>query len=1049
MKKYFTILSLVLVSALFGSDMVLQKKSSVNLPKNHPYTQQFNKSIEISDAKTRNYSKLLVILVDFTEETVDDPMTTGNGKFLLESDPNYKTTIGSPPHNIQYFEKNLEALRYYYLAASNESYNLQYDVYPKDKPAYTLPHSMAYYNPAELNSDVFLQRMEEYFKTSFETADQDDPEINFSDYGHFMIIHAGSDWQHDIFGDTPSDIPSFFIKVGSGKEAVVDGGYLISHACNVPSTISQDFSTSVEGNDTYYGGYGALNAVIAHEFGHSLGLVDLYNVYNFQPMVGVFDIMDSGGGGVLLDRAQDGGYVMVEGALPVLPGAFSRALLFSDYFTQNGLMKTVDQVNLSDDVILCASSKKQALTGVKPTILKVPLNNEEYLLIENRSVDPDSDGATAVHGDLDDRVILYPTAIEGSDNVPTYEYDYLLPSFISSNGASIGGGILVWHVNNDVLFNQGIIDNDGTFYSNFENNSVNTRISSRAVKVVEADGLPDIGNTSSYYWAGTAYEYFHKHKAILDTNGNFVNWALEIWRDRLNALSFPPLLDDQGNPSFYGLQINGDPQALMSIRLTTTMFDHSQVIETNTTGAIAAPIINSSFTNSPELPVITGQDISLYSHGIHANQPDFTNLFGSQDIVLAEKKFPLVTSNVTNNNIKELVWCTDTEVKILEYALDSLQERNISIPDTVRTTPLSLGSNLWIASTNNIYRVSENQVDSFTIPGIKCLASDNNELIALAVNRLTIYNTTDLQVLSQFDFPEACGNYEPIIYLDSSGTVDRMIFVMSNAGNIYKLQGSGITKIFTNQYQSLPCQMGLSTSGSDTVKAINSPAVFFGIDHTVYAIQHDGSLLPGFPKRLDNLEINAARTPRSLMIGGDTVFLYPYGSGSFVAVKSDAKLSSELSFNNFANDEGYFWWDSISLNLYWIHSGLNGKVLIEGSRGFTTNPLIWNGFRNAANGTFSTDYSPLQITSTSFKAYLVPNPVRANICRVHVENASGAIDLKIFDISGQLVLQQSYPSNDLPYRDLEINASKLSSGMYVVTLKCGKNTKILKFAVEK
>jgi hypothetical protein len=487
----------------------------------------------------------------------------------------------------------------------------------------------------------------------------------------------------------------------------------------------------------------------------------------------------------------------------------------------------------------------------------------------------------------------------------------------------------------------------------------------------------------------------------------------------------------------------------MTIKLTNTLFDHSQLIETNTPTAIAAPIINSSFTNSPELPIITGQDISLYSHGIQVNQPDFTNLFGSQDIALAERKFPLITSNVTNNGIKELVWCTETDVKILEYALDSLQERNITIPDTVQTAPLSLESNIWIASTNRLYRVSESQIEYFAIPGIKCLASDNNALIALTSNRLTMYNTADLQVLSQFNLPETCGNYEPIIYLDGSATVNKMIFVMSNAGNIYRIEASGITKIFTNNYTSLPCQLGLSTSASGTDKALSSPVVIFGIERNVFAIQRDGSLLPGFPKRLDKITINSDRTPRSMVIRGESIFLYPYDSGSFVAVRFNATLAPEYSFNNSTSDEGYFWWDGISLNLYWIYSGSAGKVMIEGSRGFTANPIVWNGFRNAGNGVFTSDYSPLQITSTSFKAYLFPNPVRANTCRVHVENATEAIDVKIFDISGQLVVKQSFPISDLPYRDLEIDASKLSSGVYILTAKSGKNAKSMKFAVEK
>ena len=125
---------------------------------------------KLLDKNKDNYNKLLVILVDFQEEIPDDPNTTGNGKFQLEPDPNYLYSIGSPPHNRKYFQDNLEALRYYYLAATAGSFNLEYDVYPLNG-AYTLPHTMGYYNPPSASSETFVSKMEEYFRDAFTTAD--------------------------------------------------------------------------------------------------------------------------------------------------------------------------------------------------------------------------------------------------------------------------------------------------------------------------------------------------------------------------------------------------------------------------------------------------------------------------------------------------------------------------------------------------------------------------------------------------------------------------------------------------------------------------------------------------------------------------------------------------------------------------------------------------------------------------------------------------------------------------------------------------------------
>ncbi|MDZ4181456.1 MAG: hypothetical protein U1B83_01170, partial [Candidatus Cloacimonadaceae bacterium] len=402
MKHVLAALILFVACTLGANKMILRKHEQAPILKIHPYTSLLKQSGSVlpDRSKSANFNRLLVILVDFQEEITNDPNTTGNGKFQLEPDPTYLYSIGSPPHDRQYFEANLDALRYYYLAASNGWFNLDYDVYPKDRPAYTLPNPMGYYNPPGATGAVFVARMEEYFKASFELADTTTPEIDFGSYAHYMIIHAGSDWQHDVFGDTPSDLPSFYIRVGDGKEAVVDSGNtLISHACNVPATISQDFRVNQSGDLTIHSGYGALNAVIAHEFGHSVGLVDLYNVYNFQPMVGVFDIMDSGGSGVLVDELDDGSLIMVEGALPALPGAYSKLLMFEDHFASAGYLKDIDQVALYTDLQVAASSAKQNPgSPVKPQILRFPLSADEYILIENRNVDPDGDGGTAVFG---------------------------------------------------------------------------------------------------------------------------------------------------------------------------------------------------------------------------------------------------------------------------------------------------------------------------------------------------------------------------------------------------------------------------------------------------------------------------------------------------------------------------------------------------------------------------------------------------------------------------------------------------------------------------
>nr|MBP7206158.1 hypothetical protein [Candidatus Cloacimonadota bacterium] len=147
MRKSFIFILLMLAGFLAAEKIQLQKYPSKPLPRRHPNTQLLHKQPNAANkGKAANFDRLLVILVDFQQETTDDPNTTGNGKFLLEHDPNYLYPLGSPPHDRDYFLQNLEAMRYYYLAASAGSYDLQYEVWPADG-AYTLPLPMGWYNP--------------------------------------------------------------------------------------------------------------------------------------------------------------------------------------------------------------------------------------------------------------------------------------------------------------------------------------------------------------------------------------------------------------------------------------------------------------------------------------------------------------------------------------------------------------------------------------------------------------------------------------------------------------------------------------------------------------------------------------------------------------------------------------------------------------------------------------------------------------------------------------------------------------------------------------
>ncbi len=1067
----FTLISL----QLFAQKMVLSPAESGPKPRRHPYTKQLRgpqMQRQIQPGKGQ-YERLLVILVDFQEEIIDDPITTGNGKFQLEPDPDYVHSIGAPPHNREYFEANLEAMRYYYLAVSAGAYELEYEVWPKDNAAYTLPHSMAYYNPVGASSDEFVTKMEEYFTTSFQTADQDDPAIDFGHYAHYMIIHAGSDWQHDVLGDTPADLPSFFIRVPEEKKVMVDDGQTaIYHACNVPATISQDFSVSSEGGVNIHSGYGALNSVMFHEFGHSLGLVDLYNVRNAYPMVGAFDIMDSGGAGILVDELANKDLVYVEGMLPALPGAFSRPLLFEDDFIRRGLMIELSDLEPFSPVELPASSLMQG-PETKPTLIRFPIGPKEYYLIENRSVDPDGDGFTAVFGALDGRVVLYPTAFDDPTNQPTYEYDYLLPSFIKTDGSAVGGGILVWHVNEAILFDEGRVLEDGSFWSNFENNSINTDFNRPGVSVLEADGLRDLGEPYSMYWTGTPYEYFHGRKALLNGNGLFVNWSQEAWRPRLSSVTKPAMLATNGLGSMFYLDDISNPAPVMTFELKAGLFED---LFTQTLPGYRRPAspINTSYSDI-SIPYYGISGMTLYSY---MNQ-SWQDILGPNTMPVETWDFPLLSVDSNSDGYDELVGVSGSNMHFMDFADTNISSHSITFPDSL-SQPFAKDNAVYAHCENCLYKISGFEIEDYlSIDGIKKVAIFDEHILVLRQRDFFIFNATDFEPeLDKMELPDDFGRYEPVVYQPSyEQTPGNMVnnpfqvFLISDRGDIYAFHGwawgenatpypgyrppPALQKIFTNTTEYLPTELALFAPDRGGVR------LAFGLGNRAYLLGANGYLSFGFPIYLDQLTLAGGKHPKILNLQDQIVILYPVTDQGYVALSETGELLPQKSllypcaqaFEDPSNQD-YLYYDELNQQLLWYYAlraseGRGSRVYIH-SLAAEKNPILWSGYRNSESGTLYhiIDADTPPPSPTDFDAYVFPNPVKSGLFRLRLSGMGWPIKINIYDIAGSKVYSDELRQYGNKH-DLELDSKGFSSGVYIVHVSSGKGHKTFKFTVEK
>jgi M6 family metalloprotease-like protein len=445
--------------------------------------------------------KVLVLRYDFQEEIPDDPNTTGRGVMNLADLPAtpadsqaYLDSVGHfidpPPHDSAYFHAHLRALSMYWEKVSEGKINLSWDIFPPGKNSrYQLPHPMSYYGKCPFDSVVF--GLERFFIDCIHLADSVSPEISFSNYEAFFLFHAGSDRQNDVgFPETCSDLFTGFIHYypdparGFDTLWVDSGTHFVETALLMPETASQDNRAT------------ALNAVLAHEFGHQLGLVDLYRTDNFMSQLGDFALMDNNGFGTGIETPWRVGRVF--GAMPLYASAWSRAYL--GYVEVHDFRQGSDIRTVAAEVVS---------SGIK--IARIPISENEYYLIENRMqlIDP---GDTILWLDSTSGVILGP----GNENHEfTGDYDFLMP----------GSGLLIFHVDERVAG----LDYDGDGMNNFDDNDLQSDPNRPFIRLVEADGLVNFGG---YYRSGYGSE---KDMFRDDRNNSFT------------PNTNPPAIDNSGN----------------------------------------------------------------------------------------------------------------------------------------------------------------------------------------------------------------------------------------------------------------------------------------------------------------------------------------------------------------------------------------------------------------------------------------------------------------------------------------------------------------------
>ena len=399
--------------------------------------------------------------------------------------PGGTSIIDPTPHDKAYFNAHMEALARYYDFQSCGAVEITWEILPEGNDESYRLSDVADFGPGRggmWTTELLVRFVRHAVEACDAALAAQGYQVRLSDYDAIVLAHAGANLQSDVLGNSPNDIPSFYARLGDGEEIAVEGGtHLVTELSVIPETAVQD-------------GYnGGIAAVLAHEFGHQLGLPDLYDIYTNRPVVGVFDNMDSGGllGAIVL--GEDGREHYVEGFIPGGLGAWSRYLLG---WTRADTVRTFE-----NSLALPAVGKCPA------RLVRVEAAADEYYLLENRAAELDNI-YTGFVVDPQTGVILGPANCLNCDGgFPeefewefTNGYDLLLPTESPTPGPDGGPGLLVWQVDEYFIARR------------WDENEVNSRWPF-GVRLVEANGVVDLGDPSSRFGLGWFDDAFYAGNA--------------------------------------------------------------------------------------------------------------------------------------------------------------------------------------------------------------------------------------------------------------------------------------------------------------------------------------------------------------------------------------------------------------------------------------------------------------------------------------------------------------------------------------------------------
>ena len=479
--------------------------------------------------------QVYAIRVQFAEESPDNSLTTGTGRFDSDQSKkgDYKLDPSGMRNSVSYWKKHFDFVNAYFNKASNGSVVIDAHIFPKSSSAYKLKKHIIDYNrtskmSGEKTAEFDEARWRDYLQFIYDavTTVHESGESPFSEplsknpntKRAYMIIHAGASRLLDggsmgtRGADTPGDFMDTYIekdywsflpdsldglaihKVGKNSEgkdsSVVEGLVLEGAAVDTLRSIMVTSETASQDGLNW-----GVNGILVNQVARELGLPNTYDVVKGISRLGYYDVMDFAG------------YNAGNGFLPSMPAAWERA-----YMGWNNVKEVRPVAGKPVTVEISAAG-----TGSGVEIVKVPLSASEYLLIENRqrswnkngevsvslSDDDESSDTTITTVPVDSLHLVFQDSVncEKKCNVNKKKAKGIIVDMSSFDAGIPASGIVVWRVN-DWYLRQTLEYGIANFWG-----GDTLRDHQFGIAMVEADGILSIGKTFKNALGEDTYDY--------------------------------------------------------------------------------------------------------------------------------------------------------------------------------------------------------------------------------------------------------------------------------------------------------------------------------------------------------------------------------------------------------------------------------------------------------------------------------------------------------------------------------------------------------------